>query len=127
MTFSQNLINVFRVFRIVDFNWNVFGVYATGGNFGWISRASMILDETVQCSVALAEYSRSFPPSPKRVFSSVHLVVVSCSRAFLASGRTRVASVRRVSCHLRSRVFANERPTVASIFNVYGDSGECSR
>lgn len=27
-------------------------------------------------------------------------------------------------CHLRSRVFANERPTVPSIFNVYGDSGE---
>lgn len=35
--------------------------------------------------------------------------------------------LRRVPCHLRSRVFANERPTVASIFNVYGDSGECSR
>lgn len=38
-----------------------------------------------------------------------------------------MASVWRVSCRLRSRVFANERPTVASIFNVYGDSGECSQ
>lgn len=49
-------------------------------------------------------------------------ISVSCPQAFLACGRTWVS---RVFCHLRSRVFANERPTVPSIFNVYGDSGEC--
>lgn len=49
-------------------------------------------------------------------------ISVSCPQAFLACGRTRVLIV---FYHLRSRVFANERPTVPSIFNVYGDSGEC--
>ena len=49
-------------------------------------------------------------------------ISVSCPQAFLACGRVWVYCV---FCHLRSRVFANERPTVPSIFNVYGDSGEC--
>jgi hypothetical protein len=85
---------------------------------------------TASANIALRHTRRILPlPLYERYYSQRRLFVRPSILVLVVHGLLWRVDVRvdeyLVFLILRSRVFANERPTVASIFNVYGDSGEC--